>query len=76
MIAAVSPDLATITLKGRAWSATFPSADLPNQLRFYRALRDRGAKSGQTGQYAKHYQPTVAALEKAEKLLRVMGRAV
>ena len=47
----------TITLS--LWSGTYPLDALPRQLKFYRHLRDR-----KNGAYAKHYEPTVRALEK------------
>lgn len=46
----------TITLS--AWSGTYPVDALPDQLKFYRRLRDR-----KNGAYAQHYEPTVRALE-------------
>lgn len=53
-----SADGAHFTLSLGAWSGTYRTDDLPAQLQFYRRLRDR-----KNGVYAKHYAPTVRALE-------------
>lgn len=72
MIATLSADRATVTMQGARWSSTFPRADLPGKLAFYRALRDRGGKGG-PGPYARFYEPSVKALERVEKMARVLG---
>lgn len=46
----------TITLS--VWSGIYPIDALPHQLKLYRKLRDR-----KNGAYARHYEPTVRALE-------------
>lgn len=64
MKAELAADGQSVTLRGRIWSQTFPVAALPDALRFYRGLVAKGAKvKGQPGPQAKHYAPTVAALE-------------
>lgn len=74
MIATLSADRATVTLQGAHWSSSFPLADLQKWLLFYRSMRDRGSKvKGQPGPYARHYEPTVKALERVEKMAKVMG---
>lgn len=63
-VARLSEDGATVILARGIWSGRFPISDLPTQIQFYRGLRDRGARRpGEPGPYARHYQPTVAALE-------------
>lgn len=73
MIATLSFDRQTVTMRGERWLSVFPISDLPGKLRFYRGLRDRAAKPGATGPYARFYDPTVKALERVEKMARVMG---
>ena len=58
-----SEDGASFTLTLGAWSGTYRTDDLPVKLKFYRQLRDR-----KNGAYAKHYAPTVRALEEFERL--------
>lgn len=69
MIATLSPDGRSFTIggDGSGWTGTYPVADLPAKLRFYRGLRDRKG-----GAYAAFYAPTVAALE---ALARQVARA-
>lgn len=50
------------------WSARYPLADLPAQLKFYRDLRDRRG-----GMFAQHYVGTVEALEALAR--EIAGRA-
>ena len=74
MIATLSEDRAAVTLQGDSgWSEIFPVTDLPAKLAFYRTLRDRGAKGGAPGPYARFYEQTVRGLERVEKMARVMG---
>lgn len=64
-----------------AWSQVVGFDALPDQLRFYRGLRDRGVSAphprdmgkvvAKDGPFAPHYQDTVAALEQA---LKEVGR--
>ena len=64
MIAVLSPDGLTFTLRGVRWVRVLPVAALPGQLRFYRDLWSRGARvKGQAGPQARHYAPMVEALE-------------
>lgn len=49
---------------GTEWGETFPVADLPGRLLFYRGLRDRSG-----GRFARFHEPTVAALEAVEREL-------
>lgn len=73
MIATLSADRATVTMKGRQWSMTIPAADLPKWLRFYRGMWERGGKGkGQPGPYARFYEPSVKALERVAKMMEVM----
>ena len=68
-----------VTLRGRVWDATFPVNQLPEQLVFYRSLRDRDAprdKGGRVtkpGPFACHYTSTIDALERVEKMLMIFG---
>ena len=55
-------DGATVLLMGKLWRGSFPLFRLPEQLAFYRGLRDR-----KRGKYAACYQPTVEALEALER---------
>ena len=74
MIATLSADRATVTMKGRQWSMTIPVADLPKWQRFYRGMWERGGKGkGQPGPYARFYEPSVKALERVEKIMKAMG---
>jgi len=57
----VSDDGQSFTITLNAWSGTYAMDALPQQLKFYRRLRDR-----KNGAYAQHYEPTVRALEKFE----------
>jgi hypothetical protein len=56
----------TITLQvkpgTRSWQGVFPITDLPATIAFYARLRDRKG-----GAYARHYAPTVEALERCRK---------
>ena len=62
--ARLSDDGSTVILSRGGWSGSFPVSQLASQLRFYRGLRDRGAKKpGEPGPHAEHYIPTVEALE-------------
>ncbi len=63
MKAVASPDGATVTLSGRAWSETFDVGRLPERIDFYRSLATR-PKSG------RFYIPTLHALEAARDQLR------
>ena len=73
MIATLSADRAAVTLQGDSgWSEIFPVTDLPAKLAFYRTLRDRGAKGGAPGTYARFYEPSVKALERVAKMMEVM----
>lgn len=63
----------TLHMSKGAWSMACPVSDLPKWIALYRTLRDRGAKAGEPGPHAACYGPDVIALEKAEKLARVMG---
>ncbi|NEX45200.1 hypothetical protein [Pseudotabrizicola algicola] len=64
MTAALSPDRQTVTLRGPSWSRVFPAAQIAAQLRFYRGLSERGGKGkGHPGPHARHYAPTIAALD-------------
>lgn len=63
----------TVTMTSRGWSETFPIGAIPSRLAFYRRLRDRGGKDGKRGPYAAHYEPSIAALEKVEKMVAVLG---
>ena len=69
MIATLSADRATIHMRKGAWSMSCPVADLPHWLAFYREMRDR--KDGR----AEFYRADVVALERVEKMLRIMGAA-
>lgn len=73
MIARLSADGKTVVLSGGGWSDTFEISNLTSQLAFYRGLRDRGGKAGYPGPYAAHYEPTIKALERVEKIARAMG---
>jgi hypothetical protein len=56
--AALIADRSRVRLCTGLWADTFPVADVPRWLGFYRSLRDRKA-----GRYARHYAATVEALE-------------
>lgn len=58
MKARLSEDGARVILEGRLWRGSFPIGDLPEQLRFYRGLRDR-----KQGAFAAFYRADVEALE-------------
>lgn len=68
MKAIMSADRSTITMRGKSgWRQSFPAADLPRKLAFYRALRDRGGRArGVPGPYAQHYEPAIKALERLQ----------
>ncbi len=53
-----SEDGQSFTIRIGAWSGKYPIDALPRQMALYRQLRDR-----KNGAFAKHYQPTVRALE-------------
>ena len=63
LTAIVTADGQHVNLRGKLWSETIPIAQLPDRIRLYEGLRDR-----KDGAYAKHYAPTVIALQKAQKL--------
>lgn len=77
--ATLSADGLTVTHRGGSWSITFPVADLPRWLEFYRGLRDRLAPRDRNGKvtgsgpYAAFYEADVAALERVQKMAKVMG---
>lgn len=68
MKAMMSADRSTVTMRGKSgWRHTFPASELPAKLAFYRGLRDRGGRvKGEPGPYARHYEPTVTALERLQ----------
>lgn len=60
-----NPD-GTLTLQGVDWSEILTPADLPDRLKLYTRLRDRGSKKpGTPGPWAAHYTETVTALQSA-----------
>lgn len=62
VLASWCPARDIVFLQTGQWSTEFPGADLPQQLAFYRRLRDR-----RDGRYAHHFTPTIAALEDAAR---------
>lgn len=63
-VARLAEDGETVLIQRGGWSGSFPLSRLSSQIKFYRGLRDRGArKPGEPGPYAEHYRPTVEALE-------------
>ena len=73
MIATLSADRGSITMRAGDWSHTIPAAELPRWLAFYRALKTRGGKGrGEPGPYAAHYAGPIAALERVEKVIKAM----
>lgn len=77
--ATLSADGCTVTHSKGAWSESYPVAKLAAHLEFYRAMRDRLAprdRSGKAtgpGPYASSYADDVLALERVEKMARVLG---
>lgn len=69
LTATVTADGQHINLRGRFWSETFHADDLPHKIAFYEALRDRNR-----GAYAKHYDPTVTALQRAAKIHAALNK--
>ena len=69
LTATVTADGQHINLRGQLWSETFPASALPHKIAFYEALRDRRG-----GAYAKHYEPTVKALQRAQKIYDALHR--
>lgn len=68
MKASLSDDRRTVTLQGLLWANTFPVAELPRWLKFYRGLATRpNARTG--GNYGKSYGDTVAELERVSREL-------
>lgn len=65
-IATLSADRAEVTLKRGPWAGSFPVADLPAQLAFYRGMVKRHARR-------EVYAADVAALERVQKLLAILG---
>lgn len=53
----VTRDGDTFTIGGKDWSGTYPMAELPQQLQFYRGLRDDFPKA------AGRYDEVIAGLE-------------
>lgn len=62
----LAPDGRSFTISNdggtTGWSGSYAIEDLPQQLRFYRGLRDRRG-----GAFAPHYEETVAGLEAIAK---------
>lgn len=71
--ATLSADARSVTLALRAWSEVFPVERLPARLRFYRALRDAPPPNDRARGYGHCFAPTVAALEKVEKVAKALG---
>lgn len=77
--ATLSADGGEVTHSKGAWSESYPVRDLPGRLAFYRAMRDRNAPRDRAGvitgpgPYAASYEDDVRALERVEKMARVMG---
>jgi hypothetical protein len=69
LTATVTADGQHIHLRGRQWSDTFPATDLPAKIALYETLRDRKG-----GAYAQHYEPTVKALQRAQKTYEILNR--
>ncbi|MDH2325974.1 hypothetical protein QCN27_03745 [Cereibacter sp. SYSU M97828] len=67
MKATLSTDAKSVTLQGRAWSETFALELLPQRVAFYEGLILRGGKNKQPGPWAKHYEPTLAALKAVQR---------
>ena len=65
--ATLSADRQTVTLRKGSWSDTFPAARLPGMIGFYRGMALKHTRQ------AHHYTPTVAALERVQKMLAVLG---
>jgi hypothetical protein len=73
-IATLSADARLVIFRAGTWSQVFPVEQLPTQLAFYRALRDRvPAKGSLSTGYAQHYEGDVKALERVERLAKIMG---
>lgn len=66
--ATITADFAHVALRGRLWSETFPIDRLPAKIAFYEGLRDRKG-----GAYAEHYEPTVRALRRAQKVHTILN---
>jgi hypothetical protein len=75
MIASLSADQRSITMAGaKGWKASFPVSALPEWLAFYRRMRERGGKGkGAPGPHAAHYEPTIRALERVQRIVAVMS---
>ena len=70
LTATITPDGQHVHLRGQLWSGEiFPVSALPAKIAFYEALRDRRG-----GRYAKHYEPTVKALKRAQKIYDALHR--
>ena len=69
LTAIVAADGQHINLRGRHWSETFHASALPDKIAFYERLRDRRG-----GAFAKHYEPTVKALQRAQKIYDALNR--
>lgn len=71
--AILSGDTRHVTLSRATWSETFPTEALPRRLAFYRSLRDAPPPKDRVQGNGHHYAPTVAALEKVEKVAKALG---
>ena len=68
--ASVSADGATVTLTAGAHILTMPAGDVPKWLRFNRDLA-----ALRKGAYAHLHEPSIRALERAQKVLATYGKA-
>lgn len=73
--ATLSADGKAVTHSKGSWSETFPISALPDRLTLYRGLWHRGGKKGEPGPYARFYEADIKALERVEKMAKVMGTA-
>jgi hypothetical protein len=74
--ATLSPNGKTVHLSRGDWAEAFPVQRLASRLAFYRGLRDRRPvkeMAGRNHDWPGVYGPVVAALERVEKLAKVMG---
>jgi hypothetical protein len=74
--ATLSPDGKVVHLSRGDWSETFPVQHLGFRLAFYRSLRDRTATAETKGRkydWPGIYGPMVTAIERVERLAKVMG---
>lgn len=77
MKARLLADSTTVELFDGDYRDRFPAESLGAKLRFYRGLRDRDARpGGGPGPYHRFYQPTVEALERVEKMVKIMAGSV